>query len=210
MATSVSDERRAFLRKIGRRGGLKRAQAFTPEYQRAARACVRHESNVANGRKGGIAYVQKYGKRKLVEQARQFRLAHPSELERSVADALQEIGAILSQVEGYEREAYIFLKSRVHHITGDFVFRRAHKIVYADGAAWHCGKELHPSLAECADRAMRDERYDNYLRARGWRVLRLSESEIKAHARGDNGAMLTQLRAFVRDDGSPALSPQRL
>lgn len=72
MVTSVSDERRAFLRKIGRRGGLKRAQAFTSEYQRAARACVRHESNVANGRKGGIAYVMKYGKRKLVEQARQY------------------------------------------------------------------------------------------------------------------------------------------
>jgi hypothetical protein len=44
---------------IGRKGGLRRAQAFTREYQQRARARVRHESNVANGRLGGKAYVRK-------------------------------------------------------------------------------------------------------------------------------------------------------
>ena len=203
MQKPLAAGRRAFLRKIGRRGGTNRAKQFTRASQQAARACVAHESNVANGRKGGIAYVKKYGKRKLVEQARQYRLVHPSELESIVADALQQIG-----VRDFEREAYLFPKSRVHHNTGDFVFRQHHQVVYADGAAWHCGKVLPLALADCADRStlaphasagVRDEKMDNYLCDRGWTVLRLSESEIKAHARGtDAGAMLGRLREFLR------------
>lgn len=186
------EERRA--RKIagGRKGGKARAQAFTPEFQRMARSHVSHDACVANGRKGGIAYVQKYGMRRLIEQTRQYRFEHPSDLERIIADALQEIGAT-----DYEREAYLFPKSHCHHNTGDFVFRKGKRVVYADGAAWHNGKELPLSFADCADRRMRDEAYDNYLRARGWRILRLSEAEIKAHARGDDGAMLAKLREFV-------------
>jgi very-short-patch-repair endonuclease len=190
---TIPEERRAFLSKIGRKGGLKRAEAFTSDFQRRARACVSHEANVANGRKGGIAYVRKYGKRKLVEQARQYRLAHPSDLERAVESALIAIGA-----EDYEREAYTFPKSHCHLNTGDFVFRKQHKIVYADGAAWHNGKELPASFVNCVDRAMRDEKMDTYLRYRGWQVLRLTEQEIRAHMRGtDGGAMLDQLRRFV-------------
>lgn len=189
----LTDEQRERYRAMGRKGGKARAQAFTSEYQRAARSHVSHDACVANGRKGGIAYVQKYGMRKLVEQARQYRLAHPSELESIVTAALSAIGAT-----DFEREAYLFPKSRVHHNTGDFVFRKAHQVVYADGAAWHNGKELPLSFADCADRRMRDEAYDNYLCARGWRILRLSETEIKAHASpcGDGGAMLAKLHNF--------------
>ncbi len=193
MPGTLSAKRRKFLRMIGRRGGLKRAEAFTPEYQRMARAYVSHEANVANGRKGGIAYVRKHGKRRLVEQARQYRLAHPSDLEQIVERTLIAIGA-----SDYEREAYIFPRSRCHHNTGDFVFRKRRRIVYADGAAWHNGKDLHPSLANCADRAMRDEKLDNYLRDRGWMVLRLPEQEIRDHARGyDGGAMQRKLGEFL-------------
>jgi len=199
----ITDERRAFLRAIGRKGGLVRAQSFSIEFQRNARAHVSHESNVANGRKGGIAYVQKYGARKLVEQARQYRLAHPSDLERIVADALTLIGAVLSEAEGYEREGYLFPQSRCHLNTGDFVWRDCKRVVYADGAAWHCGKDLHPSLAECADRHARDERMDAYLRERGWQVLRLTEAEIRewdrtadAGIHGDE-PMLRKLREFL-------------
>jgi len=193
ITATITQERRAFLSKIGRKGGRSRAQAFTSDFQRHARACVSHEANVANGRKGGIAYVRKYGKRKLVEQARQYRLAHPSDLERTVEVAMIEIGAC-----GFERESYIFPTSRCHHNTGDFLFRKLHKIVYADGAAWHSGKELPTSFVNCVDRAMRDERLDNYLRYRGWQVLRLSEQEIRAHLRGtDAGAMLERLKDFV-------------
>ncbi len=194
----ISEERRAFLSRIGRKGGLSRAKTFTSDFQRKARACVSHEANVANGRKGGVAYVRKYGKRKLVEQARQYRLKHPSDLERAVESALIAIGA-----SGYEREAYIFPKSRCHHNTGDFVWRsrKQHKIVYADGAAWHNGKELPASFVNCVDRAMRDEKMDTYLRYRGWQVLRLSEQEIHAHMRGaDAGAMLIKLRTFLGGD----------
>lgn len=201
MITTLSDERRAFLSKIGRKGGLSRAQAFTADFQRMARACVSHEANVANGRKGGIAYVRKYGKRKLVEQARQYRLAHPSDLEQIVERALVAIGAVLSAAEGYEREAYVFPKSHCHLNTGDFVFRKQRKIVFADGAAWHNGKELPASFVNCVDRVMRDEKLDSYLRAHGWQVLRLSEQEIRAHVCGtDGGAMTERLRRFVEED----------
>jgi len=70
--------------------------------------------------------------------------------------------------------------------------------VYADGDAWHNGKVLPQVFIDCADRRMRDERFDTYLRYRGWQVLRLSESEIKAYARGqDDGAMLGRLKTFL-------------
>ena len=195
MPGTLSAKRRKFLRTIGRRGGLKRAEAFTPEYQRAARACVSHASNVANGRKGGIAYIQKHGKRRLVEQARHAprRLEHPSDLEQIVERTLMAIGAT-----DYEREAYIFPRSRSHHNTGDFVFRKRRRIVFADGAAWHNCKELSASFVNCADRAMRDEKLDSYLCDRGWKVLRLPEQEISDHARGrDGGAMQRKLGEFL-------------
>ena len=189
-----------FKTAVGRKGGLRRAQAFTREYQQRARACVRHDSNVANGRLGGKAYVRKYGKQQLVERARLYRLAHPSNLERIVQGALQLIGA-----NDFEREVYIFPKSRVHVLIGDFVFRRAHAVVYADGDSWH--RNL-PSLARCAERGTRDEHYDNYLRYRGWHILRLSEDEILQYERAeksqipDNGQPLLQkLSAFLQEHG---------
>jgi very-short-patch-repair endonuclease len=188
------EERRARQIAGGRKGGLTRAKAFTPEFQRMARAHVSHDACVANGRLGGNAYVKKYGIRKLIEQARLYRLENPSDLERIVEGALIAIGA-----RDHEREAYLFPQSHCHHNTGDFVFRQGRRVVYADGAAWHNGKDLPLSFADCADRRMRDEAYDNYLQARGWRILRLSETEIRAHAspHGDDGAMITKLREFL-------------
>jgi very-short-patch-repair endonuclease len=190
-----------FRQAIGRKGGLTRAKAFTREYQQRARAHVRRESNVANGRLGGKAYVRKYGKKSLVERARQYRLDHPSNLERAVREALHRIG-----VHDFEREAYIFPKSKVHAIIGDFVFRRAHAVVYADGETWH---QNLPSLARCADSGTRDEHYDNYLRYQGWRVLRLSEHEIERYERdaklepqNECLPLLQKLRAFVRECGA--------
>lgn len=193
MITNLTRERRAFLAKIGRKGGISRAKAFTPKFQRMARACVSHEANVANGRLGGIAYVRKHGKRKLIDGARQYRLQHASELGQAVEAALIEIGAT-----GYEREACVFPKSRCHFNTGDFVFRQRRLIVFADGTAGHNGKEVPASFVDCVDRAMRDERLDSYLRHRGWKVLRLSEGEIRAHMRGrDSGSVLVRLREFI-------------
>lgn len=196
-SASISEERRELLRQWGRKGGLKRAKAFTPEFQREARACVSHDSNVANGRKGGIAYVKRYGKRRLAEQARQYRLAHPSDLERIVESALVSVGAT-----GYEREAFIFPKSHCHVIIGDFVFRtlKPHRIVYADGKIWHMDNS---PFANCVEQGTKDEHYDQYLAYRGWRVLRLTQEEIEAHDRGaDGGAMLSKLQAFLSGGGA--------
>lgn len=193
---SVLDEtRRAFLRAIGKRGGMARARAFTPDYQRMARACVRHESNVANGRKGGIAYVRKYGKRQIAELGRAYRLAHPSDLERILQTTLIEIGAL-----DFEREAFLFPRSRVHPITGDFVFRRGRKVIYADGEQWHTNNT---ELPGCAERGTRDAHYDTYLIARGWHVLRVSEHAIRAHDHHTDGdALINQLRQFIFGDSA--------
>ncbi len=200
-----------FRQAIGRKGGHTRAQAFTRAYQQAARACVRHESNVANGRLGGKAYVRKYGKRSLVERARQYRLAHPSNLEKIVRRALHRI-----RVHDFEREGYIFPRSHVHLIMGDFVFRRAHAVVYADGDTWH---QNLPSLVRCAERGTRDQHYDNYLRYRGWHILRLSEDEILQYARAAKQEphskdlpLLQKLRTFLTECGAmdrPRISPDR-
>ena len=75
MPRTLTAKRRKFLRTIGRRGGLKRAEAFTPQFQREARSHVSHEANVANGRLGGIANRRKHSKRKRVKQVRRHRLA---------------------------------------------------------------------------------------------------------------------------------------
>lgn len=183
-------------REACRRGGLKRAQAFTSEYQKLARLHVSSESCQANGRKGGIAYIRKYGKRKLAEQARAYRLEHPSDLEQITERALIEIGA-----QDHEREGFIFPNSHRHVITGDFVFRnlKPHCVIYADGEQWHTDNH---TLAGCAERGTKDAHYDQYLNYRGWRVLRLTEAEIKAHDRGiDAGAMLTRVRTFLKVAG---------
>lgn len=45
---------------------------------------------------------------------------------------------------------------------------------------------------------MRDEKLDNYLRDRGWKVRRLPEQAIRDHERGrDGGAMQRQLGEFI-------------
>ncbi|MCA1555040.1 MAG: very short patch repair endonuclease, partial [Chloroflexi bacterium] len=112
-----------------------------------------------------------------------------------VQQALHRMGA-----HDVEREGYIFPRSRVHLITGDFVFRRAHAVVYADGARWHQNLPSLARLALCrtaqpcihrfamwhrvnAERGTRDEHYDNYLRYRGWHILRLRESDILHYER---------------------------
>lgn len=190
---TITDERRAFLRECGRKGGLVRAQSFSIEFQRNARAHVSHESNVANGRKGAAVTLQKYGRAALVEKVRRYRLAHPSNLERIVADALTLIGAT-----GYEREAYL-LPDTDACLTGDFVFFPERKVIYADGRTWHTNG--HPLHGEA--RADRDAHNDALLQSEGWQVLRLTQAEIEEYDRTasegirGNEALLRKLREFL-------------
>lgn len=56
----ITEAQREQRRQAGRKGGQARAKQFTSDYQRRARACVRPESNRANGRKGYAATEAKH------------------------------------------------------------------------------------------------------------------------------------------------------
>src|SRR5262245_41830975 len=77
----MPDERREYLREIGRRGGKARAQFFTPASQRRARAKLSPEKAAENGRKGAAKTIQVHGYQALFEGSRRKRLLFPSPCE---------------------------------------------------------------------------------------------------------------------------------
>ncbi|MFN7930924.1 MAG: hypothetical protein U0Y68_23965 [Blastocatellia bacterium] len=94
----ITEERRAYLREIGRRGGQTRAKQLTPAHQRAARRKVKRESLVRAGQKGAQVTADRHGHEKLFEASRQKRLRNPSKWELLAIGILARLG-----VE-YERE----------------------------------------------------------------------------------------------------------
>jgi very-short-patch-repair endonuclease len=71
---------------------------FTPEFQRRARAHVSSESCAKNGAKGFSATVKKYGPDVAFNNARQWRLDHPS------SNELLMIGILSALKITFERE----------------------------------------------------------------------------------------------------------
>ena len=179
----------AHLREIGRKGGKARArQVDMGELGRLGGLATAQKHGVDHmreiGSRGGVAYVQRYGRRKLADLARQHRLAHPSELEQRVEAALVTLG-----YTDYEREGWLFPNSSCHHETGDFVFRARKKVIMADGSTWHTNGDFQGA------RAARDRAVEAYLAYRGWRILRLTESEIKAGGE----ELRTKIRDFLEE-----------
>src|SRR5262249_20122625 len=82
------DERCEYMRELGRR----RAQAFTPEYQRAARRKVSSESCRRNGAKGARRTIELHGYKALFEGCRRKRLAKPSPCELVMIGLLKTLG----------------------------------------------------------------------------------------------------------------------
>lgn len=132
-----------------------------------------HDHMSAIGAAGARETIRRYGRRYLAELGRQHRLAHPTNLERTVQAALEALG--LHENVHYEREGYLFPKSARHHYTGDFVFRRGRLCLQADGDRCPQGAN-HSRLIGC--RKELDDRLDDWLRDLRWTVVRLPESLI--------------------------------
>lgn len=135
---------------------------FTPEHQRKARAAVRPESNRANGARGFAATAARYGRDFAIRASAQWRRESPNRLEQLVMHWLNEF-----QV-AFEREA------QIGRFYVDFLCRDFHLAIEVDGRTWHTNHALHGQ-----DRAGRDRRKDDALRAQGYCVLRLSEAAIR-------------------------------
>lgn len=108
-----------------RRAGLARAKAFTPEYQRAARARQSPESLAARGRKGYAAVVAKVGKAGALKIIADYRRDHPSAGESKLAAALTAAGI------GFAREVVI------GDCIADFVIHETQTVIEVDGGNWH-------------------------------------------------------------------------
>ena len=105
-----------------------------------------------------------------MEHLAKHRRAHPSKLERIVLAWLD------AHYYAYEREV------RINGIYVDFLISGTRIVVEADGDRWHTLDPLHGQ-----DRASRDLIHGMALTTAGYRVIRLSEHEIK---KGEFAAIL--------------------
>jgi general stress protein YciG/G:T-mismatch repair DNA endonuclease (very short patch repair protein) len=170
-------------KELGRRGGLTRSASCGMRELGSlggSETVKRHgrEHMRQIGKRGTKTTIGRYGPCFLAEIGRQRRLENPTGLELTVAAALQDLGLVEGQ--DYEREAYICPDSHRHHYTGDFVFRDARIVVYADGARWHQNSdEIGPRADQSLPRAEpRDAELDHWLQERGWTVVCLPEALI--------------------------------
>lgn len=175
---TVTPERR---REIARLGGLARARQFTPdsqsaagksrakafdaEYQRAARS---HIDSAECARRGHLSFdrlVARKGRAGALEHLANYRREHPTSLERRVMEWLDAHGV------AYKREV------SCAGVWVDFLLDDGTSVLMVDGRMWHTMDDLHRR-----DYAGRDAIQDMALEANGYRVLRLTESDINSGA----------------------------
>lgn len=167
-----------------RAAGQSRAKSFTPEHQRAARAAVKRETLVASGQKLHAACVKKYGPNYASLRLANWRASRPTKLQQIVLDWLLATW-----------RSNIITERQVGRYFVDFVIVEGSQrlAVECDGQHWHENNEhVGP------DREAYGRERDADLRAAGYRVLHLAESDILS------GAAREQLIAFLEggaDDG---------
>jgi very-short-patch-repair endonuclease len=143
-----------------KKGGQARAKQFTSDTQKAARACVKKSSLRANGRKGWAASMLKVDAPTLIEKIALRGRQRPTDLERIVQSWLDAAG--LSYARQVVEDRWII----------DFVVGRT--AIECDGHVWHTDGDW-----QGYGRTERNMRKDAYLKALGYRVVRLSEKQIK-------------------------------
>jgi very-short-patch-repair endonuclease len=176
------DERRAYLREIGRRGGLKggktRAKQFDAAYQRAARRKVSSESCRRNGAKGAERTIEIHGYKALFDGCRRSRLANPSPNE------LVMMGLLKTLMLKYERE-YVLGETL---FTLDFFIAEHRLGIEVDGSIHDKGKP------EEAKRIQHAERKAAICRCMGIKLIRIHHSEL----RGDDlSAVITKIQGIA-------------
>jgi very-short-patch-repair endonuclease len=164
------EERREYMREIGRRGGLKggktRAKQFTSASQRAARRRVSSESCRRNGAKGAARTIELHGYKALFEGSRRKRLANPSPCELTMMGLLKTLG----------------LKYRREYVLGgtlytlDFYLAKHRLGIEVDGSIHDPGKP------DEAKRIQHAEHKAALCRCLKIKLIRIHHSEL----RGDN------------------------
>ena len=157
------DELRAWRSEVGRRGGLARAQQFTPASQRAARRRVSSESCRLNGKKGAARTIALHGYKALFEGSRRSRLANPSPCELIMMGLLKTLGL------RYERE-YVLGETLY---TLDFYIAEYKLGIEVDGSIHDPGKP------DQAKRIQHAERKAALCRCMRINLIRIHHSELK-------------------------------
>lgn len=130
-----------------------------PERQRAVRANVSSESLAENGRRGYAATKARFGGKWAIEALARHRRTNPSRIVRAVMAWLDEFCV------GYE------LERRIGDTFADIACDGFGLIVEVDSDRYH----------QAAHRS-NDSYKDDLYRRQGWRVLRLTEGDIKSGA----------------------------
>ncbi len=152
-----------------RRGGQARAKQFSPEHQRAARANVKRESLVANGKKGNAACIERYGPAVHSRRFAHWRKTAPTSLIKTVTAWLDNGWlTFTTEVELVPGQVYADIVPHLHP-------RRI--VIECDGQHWH---ENNDHVNE--DRESRDRQRDELIRALGYELIHLPEVDIRSGA----------------------------
>lgn len=186
------EERREYLREIGRRGGLKggatRAKQFTPASQRAARRKVSSESCRRNGSRGARRTIELHGYQALFEGCRRSRLANPSPNELVMMGLLKTIGL------RYERE-YVLGETL---FTLDFYVADHRLGIEVDGSIHDKGKP------DEAKRIQHAERKAALCRSMNIKLIRIHHSELKGDDLSGVIAKIEEIAGALRGPSSEA------
>lgn len=160
MTRTLTPEARARMIEGARRGGKKRAEAFTTEFQQNARANVRAESLSASGRRGYEATAARLGSEFAARFVAQWRA--------------RKSGRLVSIVRGWLDQKFICYELE-KEITAGRIF-----VDIVTGSAWgpvvvECDESRWHGPETMAAQAQRDQAIE----AAGFRVIHLTESEIK-------------------------------
>lgn len=170
----LDEARRAQLREWARQGGRKRAEQFTPESQRAARAHVKRESLQESGRRGQAVMLARHGEAFRTEHLAEHRRLHPSDLEIVVLGWLHEMRV------PFRRDVPVAGGRFFIDLTFDRI------ALEVDGRHWHTNNGHHGE-----DREARDAEKDQVLAEAGYTVIRLDEAAIR------DGSARTRLAEII-------------
>ena len=179
------EERREYLREIGRRGGKTRAKALTREHQRAARRKVSSESCRINGAKGAARTIELHGHAKLFEGSRQKRLENPSSCELIMIGLLSQLGL------AFEREYQ--LGDTLY--TLDFYLTGSKAGIEVDGPLHDPGKPKADKRKVC------EERKTEICRDLNIALIHIHHTEL---SNADLGGVIIKIKEIAGDGDLPA------
>lgn len=173
------EERRAHFSALGK----KRAQAFTPAYQRAARKRVSPESCAKNGAKGAERTIALHGHKLLFEASRQKRLANPSSCELVMMGLLKTLDLFFVREEQLGETLF----------TLDFYLPKFRLGIEVDGPIHDAGMPGHEK------KILQAERKEALCGVMGINLIRIHHTEL---ADSDLGSVINKIREIAGARGA--------